>query len=216
MAVTEVPAAIAEKVIADIVMVDILEGMTRAKALDFLHAGPLRGYDTPIRGTGDFSDIACAVVGRVPDAGLHRDEGRRARLVLNGPIVKDLSFKLSLDLAKSPALLEERAREAEAAGLAVRGVSKSDGASASAYIGGLVLVTSHSFQGATIASRHAVSMTPLDHERPRRYQGCHLGIVVGVAQVEFEDLVLASPHVAVVAPRGRVLPHPFIEIGRAN
>ncbi len=31
---------------------------------------------------GDFSDIACAVTGRVPDAGLHRTENRRARLVL--------------------------------------------------------------------------------------------------------------------------------------
>ena len=31
---------------------------------------------------GDFSDIACAITGRVPDAGLHRDEGRRAVLVL--------------------------------------------------------------------------------------------------------------------------------------
>ena len=28
---------IAEKVIADIVMVDVVEGMTQAKALDFLH-----------------------------------------------------------------------------------------------------------------------------------------------------------------------------------
>ena len=31
---------------------------------------------------GDFTDIACAVMGRVPDAGLHRDEARRATLVL--------------------------------------------------------------------------------------------------------------------------------------
>ncbi len=30
---------------------------------------------------GDFTDIACAVMGRVPDAGLHRDEARRATLV---------------------------------------------------------------------------------------------------------------------------------------
>src|SRR5215831_4528280 len=52
--------------------------------------------------------------------------------------------------------LEARAREAEAAGLAVRGVTKSGGASASAGIGGLVLVTSHGFHGATIASRHGV------------------------------------------------------------
>ena len=59
------------------------------------------------------------------------------------------------------ALLEARAREAEASGLAVRGVTKSDGASASAYIGGLVLVTSHGFHGATIASRHGISMTAI-------------------------------------------------------
>ena len=58
-------------------------------------------------------------------------------------------------------LLEERAREAEAAGLAVRGVTKSGGASASAGMGGLVLVTSHGFHGATIASRHGISMTAI-------------------------------------------------------
>ena len=57
--------------------------------------------------------------------------------------------------------LEERAREAEAAGLAVHGVSKSGGASASAGIGGLVLVTSHGFHGATIGSRHGISMTAI-------------------------------------------------------
>jgi PmbA protein len=58
-------------------------------------------------------------------------------------------------------VLEARAREAEAAGLAVRGVTKSGGASASAGIGGLVLVTSHGFHGATIASRHGISMTAI-------------------------------------------------------
>src|SRR5579872_3750416 len=40
-------------------------------------------------------------------------------------------------------VLEARAREAEAAALDVSGVTKSGGASASAGIGGLVLVTSH-------------------------------------------------------------------------
>ncbi len=58
-------------------------------------------------------------------------------------------------------VLEARAREAEAAGLAVPGVTKSGGASASAGIGGLVLVTSHGFHGATIASRHGISMTAI-------------------------------------------------------
>jgi PmbA protein len=58
-------------------------------------------------------------------------------------------------------VLEARAREAEAAGLAVHGVTKSGGASASAGIGGLVLVTSHGFHGATIASRHGIAMTAI-------------------------------------------------------
>ena len=58
-------------------------------------------------------------------------------------------------------VLEARAREAEAAGLAVAGVTKSGGASASAGIGGMVLVTSHGFRGATIASRHGIAMTAI-------------------------------------------------------
>src|SRR5580658_3169398 len=57
--------------------------------------------------------------------------------------------------------LERRAKEAEAAGLGVPGVSKSGGASASAGIGGMVLVTSHGFHGATIGSRHSISMSAI-------------------------------------------------------
>ena len=39
---------------------------------------------------GDFSDIACAITGRVPDAGLHRTDARRATAVLLiGPDVPD-------------------------------------------------------------------------------------------------------------------------------
>ena len=54
----------------------------------------------------------------------------------------------------------------------------------------------------------AVEVTPFDHERPRRDQGGHLGVVERAAQVELEDLVLAGPDVAVRA-RGRgVLPRP--------
>jgi PmbA protein len=61
-------------------------------------------------------------------------------------------------------VLEGRAKAAEAAGLAVRGVAKSAGASASAGIGGMVLVTSHGFRGASIGSRHGVSMTAIAGE----------------------------------------------------
>ena len=60
--------------------------------------------------------------------------------------------------------LEQRAREAEQAGLAVKGVSKSGGASASAGIGGMVLATSHGFHGAYLGSRHSLSMTAIAGE----------------------------------------------------
>lgn len=60
--------------------------------------------------------------------------------------------------------LEQMARAAEAAGLAVKGISKSGGASASAGIGGMVLVTSHGFRGAYLGSSHGVSMTAIAGE----------------------------------------------------
>jgi PmbA protein len=60
--------------------------------------------------------------------------------------------------------LEQSARAAEAAGLAVKGVAKSGGASASAGIGGMVLVTSHGFSGAYLGSSHGISMTAIAGE----------------------------------------------------
>ena len=62
------------------------------------------------------------------------------------------------------AALEQAARRAEAAGLAVKGVSKSGGASASAGIGGMVLLTSHGFSGAYLGSRHGISMQAIAGE----------------------------------------------------
>jgi PmbA protein len=62
------------------------------------------------------------------------------------------------------AILEERARRAEGAGLAVAGVTKSGGASASAGIGGMVLVTSGGFRGAYLNSGQSVSMTAIAGE----------------------------------------------------
>lgn len=60
--------------------------------------------------------------------------------------------------------LETMARTAEQAGLAVKGVSKSGGASASAGIGGMVLMTSDGFHGAYLGSRYGVSMTAIAGE----------------------------------------------------
>jgi PmbA protein len=60
--------------------------------------------------------------------------------------------------------LERRAQEAEAAALAVKGVSKSGGASASAGIGGMVLVTSSGFHGAYLRSSQGISSTAISGE----------------------------------------------------
>jgi PmbA protein len=64
----------------------------------------------------------------------------------------------------SVTLLEERARRAESAALTVEGVTKSGGASASAGIGGMVLVTSQGFRGAYLNSGQSVSMTAIAGE----------------------------------------------------
>src|ERR1700756_67402 len=64
----------------------------------------------------------------------------------------------------SVAELERRAQEAEAAGLAVKGVTKSGGASASAGIGGMVLVTSGGFHGSYLRSSQSISTTAISGE----------------------------------------------------
>ncbi len=60
--------------------------------------------------------------------------------------------------------LERRAQEAEAAGIGVKGVTKSGGASASAGVGGMVLVTSSGFHGAYLRSSQSISMTAISGE----------------------------------------------------
>jgi PmbA protein len=105
------------------------------------------------------AERAVAMARAAPDdrfAGL-ADASQLARDVAQDVAALDLLDPKMPDVTE----LEERAREAEAAGLAVRGVTKSGGASASAGIGGLVLVTSHGFHGATIGSRHGISMTAI-------------------------------------------------------
>ncbi len=83
----------------------------------------------------------------------------RARLARNIPDLDLLDPELP-----SVTVLEERAKRAEAAGLAVKGVTKSGGASATAGMGGMVLVTSDGFCGAYLNSAHGVSMTAIAGE----------------------------------------------------
>ncbi|MEM5500130.1 TldD/PmbA family protein [Ahrensia kielensis] len=61
-------------------------------------------------------------------------------------------------------MLTQDALEAEAAALEVEGVSKSSGAGASAGVGGMVLVTSHGFQGSYQGTRFGCSVSVIAGE----------------------------------------------------
>ena len=65
---------IAEKNMADVVMVDVVEGLPESKALDFLHTAPLRGYHGKIVGVHKYEAIAGADV-VVLTAGIARKPG---------------------------------------------------------------------------------------------------------------------------------------------
>jgi malate dehydrogenase len=87
---------IAEKNLADIVMVDVVEGLARSKALDFLHAAPLRGYEVNISGTTDFSRIKGSDV-VVITAGVARTPGmdRMDLLKTNAGIAREASRRIA-------------------------------------------------------------------------------------------------------------------------
>jgi PmbA protein len=89
----------------------------------------------------------------------------------------------------SVATLEAMAREAEAAALAVQGVAKSGGASASAGIGGMVLVTSHGFRGAYLGSRHGLSMTAIAGEGTGMERDYDYSSVLHGADLEAPDKI---------------------------
>ncbi|HYS92850.1 MAG TPA: malate dehydrogenase, partial [Candidatus Acidoferrales bacterium] len=49
---------LADKQLADVVMIDILEGVPQGKGLDLLEAGPIEGYDVRVKGTNNYADTA--------------------------------------------------------------------------------------------------------------------------------------------------------------
>jgi malate dehydrogenase len=49
---------LADKQLADVVLIDILEGIPQGKGLDLLESGPIEGYDVRIRGTDSYADTA--------------------------------------------------------------------------------------------------------------------------------------------------------------
>jgi len=70
---------LADKQLADVVMVDILEGVPQGKGLDLFQAGPVEGYDVRIKGTNDYadtsnSDLVVMTAGYPRKPGMSRDD----------------------------------------------------------------------------------------------------------------------------------------------
>jgi malate dehydrogenase len=80
---------LADKQLADVVLVDILEGIPQGKALDMLEAGPIEGYDVRVTGSNQYSETANSDM-IVMTAGLARQPGmsRDDLLKKNYEIVK--------------------------------------------------------------------------------------------------------------------------------
>jgi malate dehydrogenase len=79
---------LAEANLADVLLVDILEGIPQGKALDLSQAGPVRGYNCRVTGTNDYGDIKGSDI-VVMTAGLARKPGmtREDLLTKNAEIV---------------------------------------------------------------------------------------------------------------------------------
>jgi malate dehydrogenase len=70
---------IADKELADVVLVDVVEGVPQGKGLDLLESGPVQGYDVMVTGSNDYeptanSDLAIITAGFPRKPGMSRDD----------------------------------------------------------------------------------------------------------------------------------------------
>ena len=85
---------IAGKELADVVLVDVVEGVPQGKALDLLVSGPVEGYDVLLTGANDYeptanSDIVVITAGFPRMPGMSRDD----LLLKNYDVVKEATEK---------------------------------------------------------------------------------------------------------------------------
>lgn len=85
---------IASKELADVVLIDVVEGVPQGKGLDLAEAGPIEGYDLRISGTNDYADTANSDV-IVVTSGAPRKPGmtREDLIKINANITRDCVSK---------------------------------------------------------------------------------------------------------------------------
>src|SRR5262249_26576972 len=83
---------IVDKQLADVVLIDIIEGVPQGKALDLAESGPIEGYDCTLTGTNNYNDTANSDI-VVITAGVPRKPGMSCDDILktNYGIVKGVT-----------------------------------------------------------------------------------------------------------------------------
>lgn len=83
---------VAEKDLADVVIVDIVDGLPQGKSLDLMEAAPINGHDKKLTGSNDYeatkgSDIVVITAGIARKPGMSRDD----LLKINAEIVQNVA-----------------------------------------------------------------------------------------------------------------------------
>jgi malate dehydrogenase len=87
---------LAERDYADVVLVDIVEGLPQGKALDLNQAGPVVGYEPTVTGTNGYGETAgsqiCVITsGRARTPGMSRDDLLRTNQEIVGDVTRNLA-----------------------------------------------------------------------------------------------------------------------------
>src|ERR1700679_1117635 len=87
---------IAFKELADVVLVDVAEGVPIGKGLDMLQTGPIEGYDVALTGANDYeptanSDVVVITAGLARKPGMSRDD----LLLANYEVIKGVSEQVA-------------------------------------------------------------------------------------------------------------------------
>ncbi len=86
---------IAERDYADVVLVDVVEGMPQGKALDLAQSGPVLGYDSAVTGANSYettanSDIVVITAGIARRPGMTRDDLLRTNMGIMGSVIGEV------------------------------------------------------------------------------------------------------------------------------
>ena len=84
-----------EREIADVALIDILEGIPQGKALDMMESAPVEGFDARIRGSNDYgitegSDVVVITAGLARKPGMTRDDLVQKNQEIVSGVVKEV------------------------------------------------------------------------------------------------------------------------------